>query len=38
VRGDMADVVHVPLKPDEIVEHNASIYEDRIYTLAHLRP
>jgi len=38
VRGDVADVVHVPVKPDEIVEHKLSIYDARIYTQAHVRP
>lgn len=31
VRRDVPDVMHVPLKPDEVVEHNLSIYEERIY-------
>jgi hypothetical protein len=31
--------VHVPVKTDEAVEHNTSIYGDRIYNQdRHLRP
>src|SRR5579885_1922658 len=39
VRRYVPDVVHVPVKTDQVVEHNSSIYVYRIYNQRrHLRP
>lgn len=32
MKGDMADVMHVPLEAAEAVQHAGSIYECRIYS------